>query len=57
VATTPVLVEQSLQNLFQEPIRLEIELTDEFERHRQGKPCSIVSNVAPYQRVNKSAAN
>jgi len=57
VATTPVLVEQSLQNLFQEPIRLEIELTDEFERHRQGKLRSIVSNVAPYQRVNKSAAN
>jgi phenylacetate-CoA ligase len=53
VATIPSLVEQALQNLFQEPIRLEVELADEFERHRQGKPRSIVSNVASYRQVNQ----
>ncbi len=43
--TTPDLVRQAIQNLFQEPIRLEVKLTRDIERGRNGKLRCIVSKV------------
>jgi len=45
--TTPQLVQTILQNLFAEPIHLEVKLTQEFERGRTGKLRNIISKVKP----------
>jgi hypothetical protein len=45
-ATTPLLVQRALGDLFGEPLRLEVRLTTDFERGRTGKLRSIVSRVA-----------